>query len=67
MATKKLTHAQKMERLDIARKFKPDEQAELMLKKGDEYIQSLRPHQRLKLAHYQKAKQIAEEVEQTGE
>ena len=60
----------KMERLDIARKFVPDETFELMATKGKDdpaYIQSLSPHQRLTLARYQQNKQIAEEVERTGE
>lgn len=34
MANKKLTHAQKMERLDVARKFEPDERMELMVEKA---------------------------------
>jgi hypothetical protein len=66
MATKKLTRAQQLQRLEIARKFTADEQKELMLKKAAKdpaYMASLGPSQRLALAHYQKHKQIAEEVE----
>jgi hypothetical protein len=62
--------AQKLQRLETARKFKENDRYEAMLRlatRDKDYVASLSPQTRLSLARYEEHKKLAAEVEREQE